>query len=173
MDCRRRLLHANALYRSNDRLNKNNYMSTSGYNGTAAACQALLSNSSVTETSLNVPAMMNELCYRFAAGGFQIDPDGSLHARELFLDVLTIGSFGNTLIQGWANVTGNCNVAGTLTVSGNTTVANISAVTLAVSGNVGFFGVAPVARPLLATGAGHTVDDVITALQTLGLVRQS
>lgn len=38
---------------------------------------------------------------------------------------------------------------------------------------LGFYGVTPIARALLATGAGHTVDDVITALQNLGLVRQS
>lgn len=38
---------------------------------------------------------------------------------------------------------------------------------------LGFYGVTPTARQLLATGAGHSVDDVITALQTLGLVRQS
>lgn len=38
---------------------------------------------------------------------------------------------------------------------------------------LGFFGVAPVGRPLLATGAAHTVDDVITVLQSLGLARQS
>ena len=41
------------------------------------------------------------------------------------------------------------------------------------SAAMGFHGVAPVARQLLATGAGHTVDDVIAALQALGLVRQS
>jgi len=41
------------------------------------------------------------------------------------------------------------------------------------SDKIGFHGVTPVARQLLATGAGHTVDDVITALQTLGLLRQS
>lgn len=34
-------------------------------------------------------------------------------------------------------------------------------------------GVTPVARQLLATGAGATVDDVITFLQNLGLARQS
>lgn len=39
--------------------------------------------------------------------------------------------------------------------------------------NVGFYGVTPVARQLLATGAGATVDQVITALQSLGLLRQS
>lgn len=41
------------------------------------------------------------------------------------------------------------------------------------SDKIGFHGVAPVARQLLATGAGATVDDVITALQNLGLLRQS
>lgn len=38
---------------------------------------------------------------------------------------------------------------------------------------LGFYGVAPIARAVLATGAGHTVDDVIQALQNLGLVKQS
>lgn len=41
------------------------------------------------------------------------------------------------------------------------------------SDKIGFHGVTPVARQLLATGAGATVDQVITALQTLGLLRQS
>jgi hypothetical protein len=31
----------------------------------------------------------------------------------------------------------------------------------------------PIARQVLATGAGASVDDVITALQALGLVKQS
>jgi hypothetical protein len=38
---------------------------------------------------------------------------------------------------------------------------------------LGFYGVTAIARAVLATGAGHTVDDVITALQNLGLVKQS
>lgn len=38
---------------------------------------------------------------------------------------------------------------------------------------IGFFGKTPIAQPLLATGAGHTVDDVITVLQALGLCKQS
>lgn len=37
---------------------------------------------------------------------------------------------------------------------------------------IGFYGVTPVARQVLATGAGHSVDDVIQALQNLGLVSQ-
>lgn len=38
---------------------------------------------------------------------------------------------------------------------------------------IGFYGVAPVARQLLATGVGATADDIITALQNLGLVKQA
>ena len=38
---------------------------------------------------------------------------------------------------------------------------------------LGFFGKSAIVQPLLATGAGHTVDDVITVLQNLGLVRQT
>jgi len=38
---------------------------------------------------------------------------------------------------------------------------------------LGFYGVEPVARQLLATGAGASVDDVITALQNLGLLKQA
>lgn len=36
-----------------------------------------------------------------------------------------------------------------------------------------WWGKTPIVQPVLATGASHTVDDVITALQNLGLVRQS
>lgn len=38
---------------------------------------------------------------------------------------------------------------------------------------LGFNGVGPIARPVLATGAGKTVDEVITVLQNLGLVSQT
>jgi len=37
----------------------------------------------------------------------------------------------------------------------------------------GFYGTAPIAQAVLATGTVKTVDDVITALQNLGLVKQS
>ena len=39
--------------------------------------------------------------------------------------------------------------------------------------NVGFYGTAPIAQAVLATGGGATVDNVITALQNLGLVKQA
>jgi len=38
---------------------------------------------------------------------------------------------------------------------------------------IGFYGVTPIARAVLATGAGATADNIITALQNLGLVKQS
>lgn len=38
---------------------------------------------------------------------------------------------------------------------------------------LGFFAQTPIVQPVLATGAGATVDNVITVLQNLGLVRQS
>lgn len=50
----------------------------------------------------------------------------------------------------------------------------ISSSSVIVSSNdLAFYGVSPVSRQLLPTGAGKTVDDVISALQALGLVRQS
>jgi hypothetical protein len=39
--------------------------------------------------------------------------------------------------------------------------------------NVGFYGTSPITQAVLATGVGATVDNVITALQNLGLVKQS
>lgn len=58
-------------------------------------------------------------------------------------------------------------------VFGTTTGTKIGSVGGASGQKIGFYGVAPVVQPLLATGAAHTVDDVITAMQTLGLARQS
>ncbi len=55
----------------------------------------------------------------------------------------------------------------------NTPVTVLEAAPGDAHGMLAFYGVTPVARQLLATGASHTVDDVITALQNLGLVRQT
>lgn len=41
------------------------------------------------------------------------------------------------------------------------------------SGRIGFYAQIPTTQQVLATGAGATVDNVITALQTLGLVKQA
>lgn len=55
----------------------------------------------------------------------------------------------------------------------NTPVTVVQVTPGATKGLLGFYGSSPIAQALLATGAGHTVDDVITALQNLGLLRQS
>lgn len=79
---------------------------------------------------------------------------------------------------------------GTLTLSQNAaqlifagTIAQIQAVTgplyltagggVQISGAVGFNGTSPLAAPVLATGALHTVDDVIAMLQAYGLCTQT
>lgn len=49
----------------------------------------------------------------------------------------------------------------------------VKIITVTRDDKLGFFAVTPVARPLVATGAGKTVDNVITELQNLGLFRQS
>ena len=58
-------------------------------------------------------------------------------------------------------------------VLGTTTGTKIGTAGGGSGQKLGFFNATLVVQPLLATGAGHTVDDVITTLQTLGLVRQS
>ncbi len=56
---------------------------------------------------------------------------------------------------------------------GTTTGTKIGTVGGASGQKLAFYGSTPIVQPLLATGAAHTVDDVITALQNLGLVRQT
>lgn len=56
---------------------------------------------------------------------------------------------------------------------GTTTGTKIGTVGGASGQKLGFFNATPIVQPLLATGASHTVDDVITTLQNLGLARQS
>lgn len=56
---------------------------------------------------------------------------------------------------------------------GTTTGTKIGTAGGASGQKLGFFNQTPIVQPLLATGAGATVDNVITALQNLGLVRQT
>ena len=55
-------------------------------------------------------------------------------------------------------------------VAGTTTGTKIGTGT---TQKLGFWNVTPVVQQVLATGASHTVDDVITFLQTVGLCKQS
>jgi hypothetical protein len=42
-----------------------------------------------------------------------------------------------------------------------------------LTGKIGFYAKTPIVQAVLATGGGASVDNVITALQNLGLVKQS
>ena len=42
-----------------------------------------------------------------------------------------------------------------------------------LNGKLGFHDKTPIVQAVLATGTGKTVDNVITALQNLGLVKQA
>ncbi len=65
---------------------------------------------------------------------------------------------------------GAVNIIGGAGVNGGIEGAvNVSSST----GKLAFHGVTAITRAVLATGAGHSVDDVISALQNLGLVKQS
>jgi hypothetical protein len=58
--------------------------------------------------------------------------------------------------------------------SGTTLTDSVSAYNGTITGGLWNFPYTTLAqRPILATGAAHTVDDVITALQQIGLVRQT
>lgn len=89
-----------------------------------------------------------------ADAGIAIDAKGAgsidIAVRNTGANTVTIGSGqAPVLLQGTTNVVG------------------------ATGQQVGFYGHAASAQQVLATGAAHTVDDVITALQNLGLVKQS
>lgn len=59
---------------------------------------------------------------------------------------------------------------GNITQMGSATAVLLQ---LEVTNNVGFFGTTPVSQNQLQTGVGASVDNVITELQRLGLVRQA
>jgi len=62
---------------------------------------------------------------------------------------------------------------GAITGHGSNYAIYTNAGDLRFGGNIGFYGTAPVTQNQLATGVGATVDNVITELQRLGLVRQA
>jgi hypothetical protein len=90
---------------------------------------------------------------------------------------------GNVTGAVTGNVTGNVTGDTTGTHNGPVVLANgqdIAAGTgsgtkvgSSSSQKLGFWGHSPVAQQILATGAAHTVDDVITSLQAIGLFKQS
>lgn len=68
---------------------------------------------------------------------------------------------------------GGLNTGGGTLISGDASGISTLPFPMKFAGNVGFYNTTPIARQLLATGAGHSVDDIISFLQTIGLVKQS
>lgn len=82
----------------------------------------------------------------------------------------------------WVDDTKDAQTNTANTWSANQTLADVDLVLGTTTGTklgtaatqkLGFWGATPVVRPLFATGAGHTVDELVTVLQTIGLLKQS
>src|ERR1700723_469172 len=89
-------------------------------NGLLAMVQGMLSNSSVTELSLDINPQLNELGRRWAASGLQLAANGQVSLSNFLAETLTIGALGNTTINGYMNVVNTLQVAGLTTLVGNT-----------------------------------------------------
>lgn len=87
--------------------------------------------------------------------------------KELGSASYRFGTFFTTL----ANISGNTTLgAGANLILDTATGTKIGTAT---TQKIGFWNVTPVVQQVLATGAGATVDNVISLLQTLGLCKQS
>jgi hypothetical protein len=83
---------------------------------------------------------------------------------------------GGTTTQLFKFGTGNrLNILTTLELAGGVVLPTSGGTQLGTATNqlLGFWNATPVVQQVLATGAGATVDDVISLLQTLGLCRQT
>ncbi len=97
-----------------------------------------------------------------------------LRAAIINLGLLASGGVTPLDLNGGALTIGSAMIAdGGNVALGTTTGTKIGTVGGAAGQKLGFFAATPIVQPLLATGGGATVDQVITALQNLGLVRQS
>lgn len=74
---------------------------------------------------------------------------------------------------GFLSILGDMSLLDRNIILGTTTGTQIGTLGGASGQKLGFWAATPIVQPLLATGAGKTVDDVITVLQNLGLVRQT
>jgi hypothetical protein len=87
----------------------------------------------------------------------------------LYIDQQTKGGTNYQIYS----VAGNVYIGAGNIVTDTSTGMKIGTVGGASGQKLGFFNATPIVQPVLATGASKTVDNVITVLQNLGLVRQS
>lgn len=87
-----------------------------------------------------------------------------IYSVDEFTPLTQITGYGSAgkLIKSGFNIADNV----TFSLKGNVQICDSSTQTLSIWGST------PTTQPTLSTGAGHTVDDVITLLQTLGLCKQ-
>ncbi len=165
-----------------------------GGNFTANACVQLRIGTSLNSTS--TAQVLAEATGTFAPTSgtaaftaFQVTPtinqtggaNGNYTAALVNVTETAVGGTGTLLdLQVGASSKFKVSNAGVITlvdagniVLGTSTGTKIGTAGGAAGQKIGFFNATPVVQQLVATGAGRTVDDVITALQTLGLFRQS
>ncbi len=102
-------------------------------------------------------------------GVFRIKDDGVMAYYNPGFTKYTPGATDfERIVQQWAT-----NVAQITTEKGGS--GTLRGLTIGASGTVpvSVYGVAPVTRQVFATGAGHTVDQLITVLQNFGIVSQT
>ena len=124
--------------------------------------------------------------YRLADGAQFLQPAQTVASVPSLGDQTVAGNqtvSGNMTVSGNQTVTGTLGVTGLATLTGGAALAeakNIAVGTTtgtkigtATGQKLGFWNAAPVAQQVLATGAAHTADDIITFLQLIGLCKQS
>lgn len=109
------------------------------------------------------------------ATGFRIQSQNSsiLQLRgtnNAGIDILSSSITVSSAITSWT-FNQNVTMGGAYNIVLDTTTG--TKIGTATGQKIGFWNVTPVVQQVLATGAAHTVDDVITLLQTLGLARQA
>ena len=90
--------------------------------------------------------------------------------QGVYVSAPTVSS-GNSIVNLYGLYVEDQNVAYTLNYAIYTNRGDVRLMSSAAD-KLGFHGTAPAAQQLLATGAGATVDNVITMLQNIGLCRQ-
>lgn len=100
-------------------------------------------------------------------------------AEQLFAAYLNVSQTDAENLVGYIFGTGDRTITGDQTVTGSVITNSIKQRTVdglkigIATDKIAFYGKDPIVQAVLATGAGATVDDVITALQNLGMVKQA
>jgi len=141
--------------------------SASGVGGTSLniGIQVAVPNPTTSGTTTN------RALYITGTGG----SGGTSTNYALYCDSTRVSAFASALSVGTTSTNSNSLTLGDAynIIVGTTTGTKIGTVGGAAGQKLAFWNSTPIVQPVLATGASHTVDDIITVLQNLGLTRQS